>query len=322
VVFIIPLILGAVAVFTGGAGIIAGLDGMADQEQAKEIAEDAQSRHEYACEAIEEVREATQDLAAQYGEIQIAVKQNTIGRFIALIERIGQTCSYQDRAFVESFEGTKPQQISEYKADRLDAISIATGGMTAVKVGAVAGKSTAALVGLFGTASTGTAIGGLSGAAAHSATLAWFGGGSLAAGGGGMALGSLVLGGIALGPALLVGGFMLGSKGEKALTKAVEYQAKVDIEIDKIIAVEEFLQKVQDRICELGNLVDELDDRAIEILDDLESKPFNRNRDAAKFQRLALLIKALVEIMKASILGANGKLNPGTENFVAKYNNF
>jgi hypothetical protein len=128
VVFIIPFILGAVAVFTGGAGIIAGLDGMADQEQAKEIAEDAQVRHEYACEAIEEVREATQDLAAQYGEIQIAVKQNTIGRFIALIERIGQTCSYQDRAFVESFEGTKPQQISEYKADRLGAISIATGG--------------------------------------------------------------------------------------------------------------------------------------------------------------------------------------------------
>ena len=321
-VFILPLIFGAAALLTGGAGVLAGLDGMANEEQAKEIAEDAQSRHKYACQAIEEVCGATQDLAAQYGEIQIAVKQNTIGRFIALIERIGQTCSYQDRAFVENFEGTKPQQISEYKADRLDVISIATGGMTAVKVGAVAGHSTAALVGLFGTASTGTAIGGLSGAAAHSATLACLGGGSLAAGGGGMALGSLVLGGITLGPALLVGGFMLGSKGERSLTKAVEYQAKVDIEIDKIIAVEEFLQKVQDRICELGNLVDELNDRAINILDDLESKPFNRNRDAAKFQRLALLIKALVEIMKPSILVANGKLNPATEKFAAKYTNF
>jgi hypothetical protein len=320
-IFIIPLIFGAVALLTGGAGVLAGLDGMANEEQAKEIAEDAQARHKYACEAIEEVRETTQGLAAQYGEIQIAVKQNTIGRFIALIERIGQTCSYQDRVFVESFEGSKPQQISEYQADRLDAISIATGGMTSVKVGAVAGHSTAALVGFFGTASTGTAISGLSGAAAHSATLAWLGGGSLATGGGGMALGSLVLGGIALGPALLVGGFMLGSKGEKALTKAVEYQAKVDIEIDKIIAVEEFLQKVQNRICELGNLVGELDDRAIDILDDLESKPFNRNRDAVKFQRLALLIKALVEIMKASILGANGKLNPETEIFATKYNN-
>jgi hypothetical protein len=322
VVFIIPLILGAVAVFTGGAGIIAGLDGMADQEQAKEIAEDAQARHEYACEAIEEVREATHDLAAQYGELKFTVQKNTIGRFIAFAEHFRQTCSYQDREFLESFEGTKPQQIDKYKADRLDAISIVTGGMTAAKVGAVAGNSTAALVGLFGTASTGTAIGGLSGAAAHSATLAWLGGGSLAAGGGGMALGSLVLGGIALGPALLVGGFMLGSKGEKALTKAVEYQAKVDIEIDKIIAVEEFLQKVQDRICELGNLVEQLDDIAINILEDLESKPFNRDRDAAKFQRLYLVIKALSEILKASIISANGKLNPGTKIFLAKYNNF
>jgi hypothetical protein len=245
-----------------------------------------------------------------------------VGRFIALIEHIGQTYSYQDREFLESFDGTKPQQIGEYQADRLDAIAIATGGVTAMKAGAIAGQSTAALVGLFGTASTGTAIGGLSGAAAHSATLAWLGGGSLATGGGGMALGSLVLGGIALGPALLVGGFILGSKGEKALTKAVEYQAKVDVEIEKIIAVEEFLQKVQDRICELGNLVEELDNRAVYILDDLESKSFNRDRDAAKFQRLALLIKALAEILKPSVLGTNGKLNPGTEKFVVKYSSF
>ena len=38
-VFILPYVLGAVAVFTGGAGILAGIDGMANEEQAKEIAE-------------------------------------------------------------------------------------------------------------------------------------------------------------------------------------------------------------------------------------------------------------------------------------------
>ena len=54
-----------------------------------------------------------------------------------------------------------------------------------------------------GTASTGAAIGGLTGVAATNATLAWLGGGALAAGGGGMALGSMVLGGIIAGPALL-----------------------------------------------------------------------------------------------------------------------
>ena len=47
----------------------------------------------------------------------------------------------------------------------------------------VAGLYTAA--GIFGTASTGTVISGLSGAAAHSARMAWLGGGALSAGGAG-----------------------------------------------------------------------------------------------------------------------------------------
>ena len=56
---------------------------------------------------------------------------------------------------------------------------------------AVAGLYTAA--GIFGTASTGAAISGLSGAAAHSARMAWLGGGALSAGGAGMAGGAATL---------------------------------------------------------------------------------------------------------------------------------
>ena len=48
-------------------------------------------------------------------------------------------------------------------------------------------------VSAFATASTGSAIAGLSGAAATNATLAWLGGGAIAAGGGGMAAGAVVL---------------------------------------------------------------------------------------------------------------------------------
>ncbi|MCY4653785.1 MAG: hypothetical protein OXC95_11550, partial [Dehalococcoidia bacterium] len=55
----------------------------------------------------------------------------------------------------------------------------------AASIAAAVGAPTAAwtLVGAFGTASTGTAIRSLSGAAATSATAAWFGGGAVAAGG-------------------------------------------------------------------------------------------------------------------------------------------
>ena len=66
-------------------------------------------------------------------------------------------------------------------------------------VGAPAVAST--LVASFGTASTGTAISTLSGAVATKATLAWLGGGALAAGGLGVAGGVVVLGVIGVGGA-------------------------------------------------------------------------------------------------------------------------
>ena len=79
----------------------------------------------------------------------------------------------------------------------------------------------------FGVASTGTAISALSGATATNAALAWLGGGALAAGGGGMALGSTILGlmgpvgwGIA-GLSIVGGGWSLRNKNDKIIA---EYQ--------------------------------------------------------------------------------------------------
>lgn len=86
-----------------------------------------------------------------------------------------------------------------------------------------------AAVGALGTASTGTAIGTLSGAAATNATLAWFGGGSLAAGGGGMALGTAVLGGVVVGPAVLVSGFFVAAHAERVKTHVQQQIAHLDV---------------------------------------------------------------------------------------------
>lgn len=68
-------------------------------------------------------------------------------------------------------------------------------GVGGTAVSGVAGAAAVWLVSTYGVASTGTAIATLSGAAATNATMAWFGGGSLAAGGFGMAGGAVVLSG-------------------------------------------------------------------------------------------------------------------------------
>lgn len=318
-IFIIPIILGAAALVTAGVGVATGVDGVAKIEKAKKRGKAAQERYDQKRQLVEDTLQATQSLAEEYGQLQIQVKLQTIGRLVAFIERIGQKASQSDMEFLEGLEGISPQQIQEYKTAALEAERFATGGLTAVGAAYAAGQGTIALVGLFGTASTGAAIGGLSGAAAWNATLAWLGGGSLAAGGGGMALGTLVLGGIAVGPALMIGGFVLGGQGEKALTEARHYEAEVTTEVAKLDAFEEFLGQVQRRITELKNLIKTLDDRASKGLTELESQPFVRERDAAKFQQVALLVKALAEIMKTPVLDAEGNLNQATATLKAKY---
>ena len=91
----------------------------------------------------------------------------------------------RDRGLKQRLKIT-PQRLAKWEGASINAAEV-LGGLTS---SGVAGVSTAAgvygLVGTLGTASTGTAIGTLSGAAAKSATLAWLGGGPAVMGGGGV----------------------------------------------------------------------------------------------------------------------------------------
>lgn len=101
-----------------------------------------------------------------------------------------------------------------------------------------------------------------------------------------------------------------------------------------------FLGQVQTRIKELENLVNNLNQLAIENLSKLESTIFVSDgfltrsenihlekvnfipqRDAPQFQKVYLLIKALVEILKTPVLDSKGNLNEPTFNIKDKYRN-
>ena len=80
-------------------------------------------------------------------------------------------------------------------------VEIIGGAMTVA--GASAGTVVTVASAIGAAASTGTAIGTLSGAAATNASLAWLGGGAVAAGGGGMAAGSTILATVSTGGAVI-----------------------------------------------------------------------------------------------------------------------
>ena len=241
-----------------------------------------------------------------------------MGAFVRFIESTGRQAALSDKEFLEGLE-VSAQQVEKYKTAAIHAEQYFKGGVSAVAASAAGYGGAMTLATTVGVASTGTAISTLSGAAATNAMLAWFGGGSLAAGGGGMALGSMVLGGITLGPAIAIGGFVLGAEGEKALTRAREYKAKVKKAIAKMEAAQAFAGQVENRILELWVILETLNGQALAGLQALESRPFERERDAQSFQQVALLIRAIAEITQTPVLDTEGQLNPGSLDIQAKY---
>lgn len=91
--------------------------------------------------------------------------------------------------FIDSCEFAKAELDSAKKS----ALGAGAGAAAGAAIVSVAPATAMWIATTFGTASTGTAISALSGAAAQNAALAWLGGGALTAGGGGMAAGHAFL---------------------------------------------------------------------------------------------------------------------------------
>lgn len=117
----------------------------------------------------------------------------------------------------------------------------AAGAIAGVGMGAGTAAGVFSAVSAAATASTGTAIASLSGAAASSATLAWLGGGTLAAGGMGVAGGTAVLTGIVALPALLAVGAVLVWKGRRLRREA-------EAEAEKLDAAQQALEDLKDAL--------------------------------------------------------------------------
>lgn len=103
--------------------------------------------------------------------------------------------------------------------------NVLAGSVAGIAGGLVAAGLAVYLVMALGSASTGREISTLSGAASKNATLAALGGGSLASGGGGMALGVAILCVAALGAGLFIGGMIVDITSKRLVKKADEAYA-------------------------------------------------------------------------------------------------
>lgn len=216
----LPLILGAAAALAGTAGVGLGIHGGVKMKHANDKMKDAQRRDESNNRWLKNSNESCCKAMDSLGTNEIQMLSD-FDRFSTLFEKIHNKPTF---AQIE-LNGAK---IDSFSPDELKKASVGAsvlvGGLGGAVLGtmggfAASGATTAAVMAL-GAASTGTLIADLSGVAATNATLAVLGGGTLAAGGGGVALGTTILGATTLGVGLLVGGIVFSVTGSSIEGKA------------------------------------------------------------------------------------------------------
>ena len=241
----LPFILGAAAVAAAVTGVAKGIDAKQKNDKAEEVNRKAQTIYDCARNDADKARKEANSSLELLGRKKVDILQYDMKRFVTLWEQIRniEFNSYNTKEFIKG----STNDLVEIKEGSEFAVAMAAGAVG----GAIAGGLTA--FGAYGTAmtlgaaSTGTAISALSGAAATNATLAFLGGGSLAAGGLGIAGGTMVLGGLVAGPALAVLGFTMNAKAEKNLDESYSNLAKARQIAEELSVVVTGCKKIKER---------------------------------------------------------------------------
>lgn len=216
----IPLLVGAAALVIGGKGVKKTVSAVSKMNDAKDMAHRYERRAKRAEEKREKAREQAGAAIGQLGETKMNILTGSLQTFVKEFRRI-KNVDFRNSVGLEELRDFRPDSpaLKEIAAASQKALEFSTGAVEGGLAGGAMALGAYGAVGALATASTGTAITGLSGAAATNATLAWLGGGSLAAGGLGIAGGTAVLGGIVAAPALLVAGISWKTRPTKPWTR-------------------------------------------------------------------------------------------------------
>lgn len=173
----------------------------------------------------------------ELGKVKVEISTTVLEEFTKHMSEIQNlpftsesSSSVLDHSFSFSQKDLKELEVSVVSVKNILKNSVEAGATGAISAGAAY-----SVVAAFGAASTGTLMSTISGVAASNATLAWLGGGALAVGGGGIALGTIVLGGIAIVPAVSYfiwkGKFNYANEREivdKNYQEALDYSNNID----------------------------------------------------------------------------------------------
>lgn len=301
----IPFIIGAIAVGAAAYGAKKGVDAYKDTKEAQEWHEYAQRKYKQAEKELNTERESAQKGFEELGSLQSKIVSRTLKEYQDLIDKldIKDAKTFKDSIQCEEFNLAKTR-------DSIVSLQTAlTGVVGGIAGGVAAGFGAFGGAGLLATASTGTAISTLSGVAATNATLAWFGGGSLAAGGFGIAGGTLVLGSIVAAPVILVAGTIFAASAEKKKYDAEAYADSIRV-LRKAMSAESLSwQHMTNRVIEKIGILKDMDKELGETLTDVSDFMFKKGLVVSQWSESEqMTLKTMMQLAETLVTTINSPL--------------
>lgn len=315
----LPFLLIVPAVVAALWGVKKSAAAVNDSSQARDLNRQAKEIFTAAQKRMEIQKAATKGALESLGKTKLRVWKNHMGRFIRLFSRL-RNVDIDKRELPQGIpDALTRESLLEMQRVSVKAAEVLGGGLAALGAGGLAGFGALTGTMMFASASTGTAISALSGVAATNATLAWFGGGAIAAGGTGMAGGVIVLGGIVTGPALLVGGFIISAKARAKLAAAkanIEKAREAEAALDLVTVA---LRGIAVAAVDLEGVIKRLGRSMTRSLGRLERVLAEQSPDYALFsedqRRVVLLAASFAGLMKqlldTAVLTEDGAVDPG-----------
>lgn len=254
---LVPWTLGTLAAIGIGTGGLAGLAGIAGLEQANDKNAETLIQNTKNVTRFKATSKKLESCLNDLGKQRLVISKN-FKVFAETFEKIKNRPSFSELENKDFplFDFDEIKNVSFAAEACLGAGLGAVGGSL---MGAAAAAGTTSAVMALATSSTGTAISGLSGAAATKAALAWLGGGSLAAGGGGIALGTIILnacgGAVAVfttGITMAFTAFKADEKADEARKQMLDNEKVINAIIDKQLEIAcsaETMKKVSVHLC-------------------------------------------------------------------------
>ena len=326
----LPLFFIGVAAATAALGTGKTIKAGIDNSNAKEINRRATDRIEEAKDRLTVARTRSGETINQLGCAKLFILENSMDKFLYSFEKIknvdfstSEGINELNKIHIDTNTFQELREMTNFAA------TLAYGSAAGIAGGAVAAFGAYSAATTFATASTGTAIASLSGAAASNATLAFFGGGSLATGGLGIAGGTAVLGGLVAGPALMVMGFITGAKANKNLDDAYANEAKSKKISEELDTATDACDNISRRTMMFYNFLARLDSYFTPLVFNLEQIVKNEGTDYSQYSEeskitvaaaatMAVTIKSVLDI---SILTEDGLLTDESKYLAEKIYN-